>query len=265
MLALTGCSPAKTALPPAPPPLVIPRVGGNDSLDVPSSEVRFGHVPPTVGARWTVDVEARGTPNDEQSGSEVSSYSATWTVEVLAMDGPAITRARMKFGRCVQEWRGTETPRSITDHSYVVDATGPDVVDEQHGNIDANEATAVLNLLPDLGTRTQIDQLMPDKPMAIGESRPELAGAVVRVMHPTAWTLVRGTAVLARIEAGEAVFDVTLVATSSTFRIDLAGDVKLRLKDVRLTAISLVGAYEVVSGANKSDGRFSYRRTVRDL
>jgi hypothetical protein len=122
----------------------------------------------------------------------------------------------------------------------------------------------VLDVLPDLGTRTQIDQVLPDSAMAIGEERHELAGAILRVIHPRAWTLTRGTAVLSRAETEEAVFTITLDATSqSGLRVNVKGEARVRLRDARLTSLELEGTYD--SPSSPAPGTFSLHRTVRDL
>jgi hypothetical protein len=130
----------------------------------------------------------------------------------------------------------------------------------------AEESERVLDVLPDIGTRTQVDQVLPDAAMAIGEARHELAGAVLRVIHPRAWTLNEGTAVLARTDGEDAVFTLGIDATGSNgLRMVVKGEAKVRLRDAHLTQIALDGSYDLAKGSASDPGTFSLRRTVTDL
>src|SRR5262249_36291807 len=132
-----------------------------------------------------------------------------------------------------------------------------------------DEAQRVLDVFPDLGTRTQVDQVLPDVGMAIGDERDELAGAILHVIHPRSWTLERGSALLSRVEKGatgrdDAVFLVAIKAVSQNgVWMDVKGDARVRLDDARLVSIGLAGTYSYQKEAEA--GSFSLQRTVEDL
>ena len=195
-LALSACSPAASSPPVVEPALDVPRLDGG-SVSPSTGGIRFGRVPPVVGARWGVSVEARSALADPQGGTQVSEYISSYTVEVLATNGPAPSRVRLAFDKNVQRYQGIDKATAVEGKSYVVVDAPPHVRDDAGGAASEDEAQRVLDMFPDLGTRTQIDQVLPDAAMEIGDSRNELAGAVLRVIHPRAWTLNAGTAVLA--------------------------------------------------------------------
>lgn len=95
--------------------------------------------------------------------------------------------------------------------------------------------------------------------------RSELAAALLRAIHPRAWSLQAGTATLARVAADSAVFDVTLDAASeSGLHLEVSGEARVRLTDAQLVELALDGRYETVAGAGAAEppGTFSLRRTV---
>lgn len=236
-----------------------------------SGGVRFGRVPATVGSRWKVLVSARSTAADPQGGMQLSEYVSAYDVEILAIDGPAPSRVRVAFERNVQRYQGADKPTAVDGKTYDVDARASHdgrwtVRDGSGGAASEEEAERVRDVLPDLGTRTQVDQILPDVAMAIGEARNELAGAILRVIHPRAWTLNEGTAVLVRTDADDAVFAVVIDATGSNgLRMTVKGEARVRLRDARLVQIVLDGSYDHAAGNASDPGTFSLRRTVSDF
>jgi hypothetical protein len=274
---LSACPPAATSAAGlgarVEPVLDIPRLDSG-VMGPASTGVRFGHVPPGIGSRWSVSVEARSVSPDPQGGRQFSEYLSSYTVEVLAMEGPAPSRVRLAFAKNVHRYQGNEQPTAIDGKTYVVEASAPHVRDDSGSPAPEDAAQRVLDIFPDLGTRTQIDQVLPDAAMAIGDARHELAGAILGVIHPRAWTLNQGTAVLARVEnitAGdEAVFALTIDATGRNgLRMDVKGEARVRLRDARLSSITLDGTYAPARGgernADEPEGVFSLRRRVTDL
>lgn len=259
---LSACPAAASSPPVVEPALDVPRLDGG--IVSPSTGIRFGRVPPVVGARWGVSVEARSALADPQGGTQVSEYISSYTVEVLATNGPAPSRVRLAFERNVQRYQGIDKATAVEGKSYVVVDAPPHVRDDAGGAAPEDEGQRVLDMFPDLGTRTQIDQVLPDAAMEIGDSRNELAGAVLRVIHPRAWTLNAGTAVLARTDGQEAVFTIAIDATGTNgLRMDVTGEARVRLRDARLSRISLDGTYRNDSASEP--GTFALRRIVRDL
>jgi hypothetical protein len=265
--ALAACAEAPVR-PAAPDPgFVVPPLGAGGSAKLAGTGVLFRRVPPERGARWSVAVNATsafdlsdGRITEHQS----SEYVSEFTVEILDATPVAVTRAKLVFSRNAQRYQGAERP---TPKVYVVETTAPYVRDGNGAEAPPEEAERVLDAFPDLGTRTQIDQVLPDRAMVIGEEWHDLASAVLRVLHPRAWTLNRGTAVLVRADAETATFAITLDATShGDLRIDIKGEATVRLRDVRLVSITLDGSYENASTPKPSEpGVFSLSRVVRDL
>lgn len=264
----TACTPAASPPPVVEPSLDVPRLDGG-AAESPASGVgvRFGRLAPRVGARWAVSVEAKSTATDPQGGEQRSEYVSAYNVEILETNGPAPSRVRLAFERNVQRYQGVDKATPIDGKTYVVDATAPHVRDATGGGAAAEDETQrVLDTFPDLGTRTQIDQVLPDSAMAIGDERHELAAAILRVIHPRAWSLNKGTAVLAKAEAEEAVFTIAIDATSQTgLRMDVKGEARVRLRDARLTTITVAGTYDHAKGSAEEPGSFALRRVVRDL
>lgn len=267
-LAVSACSPAATAPPPVEPTLDVPSLHTRAS-EPPGGGIRFGRVAPVVGARLRVAVQARSAASDPQGGAQLSEYISVYTVEILGTNGPAPSRVRLAFEKNVQRYQGVDRATVIDGKTYIIDADAPHVRDASGGAAAEEEAQRVLDVVPDLGTRTQIDQVLPESAMAIGDERHELAGAILRVIHPRAWSLVKGTAVLSRTETEEAVFAIALDATSeSGLHMDVKGEARVRLRDARLTSIVLDGTYhhgEHANGSSSDPGMFSLRRTVSDL
>ena len=271
--ALFGACAPSTSPPAVEPVLDIPRLDGGSAAPTAPAGVRFGRVPPAVGARWKVTVSARSASADPQGGLQRSEYVSSYIVEVLGTNGPAPSRVRLVFEKNVQRLQGRENPTAIDGKTYVVDATpasdgagGFAVRDGSGAPVTEEEQQRVLDVVPDLGTRTQVDQILPDSAMTIGDARDELAGAILRVIHPRAWTLNKGTAVLARTQAEDAVFALTIDATGSNgIRMVVSGEAKIRLRDARLVEIALDGTYDRAMGPGPDPGTFSLRRTTHDL
>jgi hypothetical protein len=245
-------APVETAL--AVPPLADAGTSG------PHDGVRFGHVPAAVGMRWAVSTRAESRTDD---GDQRSRYESDYTVEVLAIEGAAPSRVRLRFDRNVSIYREAERPTTVHGNTYVVDGAEPYVRDTSGAAASENETERVLDVFPDLGTRTRIDEVLPDAPMSIGDSRDELAAALLRLVHPRLWQLTDGKATLARVETGDAIFAIVIVAESraSGVKMDVKGEARIRARDSRLVGLELDGAYD---HGEATKGSFSLRRVVRD-
>jgi hypothetical protein len=259
-----GSRPATLAL--NRPDLVIPPLdaGPGDGAGT-GDGVRFRHPVAELGTAWHVVVHASSRSLDGPSGEQISSYDSAFRVEVLAVDGPAPSRVSLRFERNVYRYQGREAPTVIDGKEYVVDARAPHV--RVAGGAAAPEAETehVLDVFPDLGTRTRIDEVLPDDTMRVGDTRDELAVAVLRVIHPRAWTLRAGSATLSRSEGGSAVFDVILDASSTSgLHMVLNGEARVALRDSQLVDLRLDGTYEGArdSGTDAPPGTFSLRRTL---
>lgn len=238
---------------------------------VPREGLRFGRIPPSIGTRWSVTVMANSTLDvfdGQATERQLSEYISAYAVEVREVEGPAPTRVRVVFAQNAQRYQGTLTPTPISGKTYDVGITPP-YVQAASGVASPDEIERVLDVFPDLGTRTQVDQILPDATMKIGDERHELAEAMLRILHPRAWTLNKGTAVLATSDPEGATFTVTLDATSrGGVRIVVKGDVTIRIRDARLVSVTLEGTYQPTkppSGGTSEPGTFHYRRVVRDL
>lgn len=200
--------------------------------------------------------------SDGSGAEQISGYESDFDVEVMATNGIAPSRVKLHFTRNVNVYQRAEKPTNIHGKTYVVDAAAPRVRDASGGAAPEDEATRVLDVFPDLGTRTGIDQVLPDEPMTVGDRRDDLAGAVLAVLHPRAWTLRSGTATLARIEGTNAVFAVALDAISTSgVQMAVTGDVRVRLADARLASAELRGTYEASPTVK---GEIEIRRSVRE-
>lgn len=259
--------PRASTIAPSPPELLIPPLdGGADVSSAPTEGVRVGHPVPVPGTAWTVTVHASSQSADTQGGVQLSTYESEYRVEILAVDGPAPSRVRLRFLRNVYVYGEREAPTAIDGKAYIVDARAPHVREASHGGAAPEaEAQRVLDVFPDLGTRTRIDEVLPDEAMRIGDVRDELAGAVLRVLHPRAWALRAGRATLVRVSGDAAVFDVSLDAASeSGLHLEVSGEARVRLRDAQLVELALDGRYETTPDAGASDppGTFSLRRSV---
>lgn len=270
-----ACSPTASRPPVVEPVLDVPRLaGGNTQSPSSGSGVRFGRSPITVGSKWAVATDARSviTMTDPLGAQvQVSEYVSRYTVEVLDVEGPAPTRVRLSFQQNVQRYQSIDKPTVIDGKTYVIDRAPPHVRDEAGARASEDEEQRVLDVFPDLGTRTQIDQVLPESAMEIGQERHELADAILRVIHPRAWTMTKGkgTASLARtegqgLESGSAVFEVSLDADGQNgVHMEVKGDAHVRLRDAKLVSLSLAGAYRL--GTEREVGTFTLKRTVVDL
>lgn len=272
VVGVAACAPTPNPSSPVESVLDVPRLDGGSSPST-TAGVRFGRVSPKVGSRWRVRVSATSTIADPQGGTQLSEYVSLYTVEVLGTNGPAPSRVRVAFDKNVHRYQGIEKVTVIDGKTYILDTgplsvgSAPSPVQTESGTAaSAEETERVLDVLPDLGTRTQIDQVLPDAAMTIGEARHELAAAVLRVIHPRAWTLHEGLAVLDRTHGDDAVFSITVDATGSNgVRMAVKGEANVRLRDARLTQIVLDGSYELAKDGAAEPGTFALRRTVTDL
>ena len=256
-----ACTPAaQSTNAPVETALAVPPLGDGGSTAA-RDGVRFGRVPAAVGMRWAVSTRAESRTDD---GDQISRYESDYTVEVLEIDGPAPSKVRLRFDRNVSIYREAERPTTVHGNTYVVDGVEPFVRDASGGPASENETERVLDVFPDLGTRTRIDEVLPEEAMRIGESRDDLAPALLRLIHPRLWQFVSGKATLARVDGPDAVFTITLVAESkaSGVRMDVKGDAHIRLHDARLVALKLDGSYD---HGDATKGTFVLRRAVRDL
>lgn len=263
-----GCTPP-TAAPPArdatldvPPLATGPGSGGRN----PVGGIVFGHPPAAVGTAWNVEVWAVSRAPDPGGGTQISTYDSVYRVEVLGVDGPAPARVRLHFDKNVHTYQEQPTPTVIDGKEYIVDAKAPHVRDTADRPAPEEEAQRVLDVFPDLGTRARVDEVMPDDAMNVGDRRDELASAILRVMHPRAWTMNEGSATLVRSENGHAVFTVKIEASSNTgLRLVVAGEARVRLKDARLSELALEGTYREPNALPGTEpATFKVRRTTRD-
>lgn len=195
---------------------------------------------------------------------QIATYESEVEGKVMAVDGPVSSRTRLRFLRNVQVFQERETETSVHGKEYVVDVRAPHVRDPAGAAAPEGEAQRVLDVYADLGTRARIDEVLPDEPMHVGDRRDELAGAVLRVIHPRAWTLRAGTARLARVEDDHAVFGVSVDAASEGgLHMVLEGEARIRIRDARLSDLMLDGSYETRhDGGADPPGTFSLRRTI---
>ena len=258
-----ACSGAARPLVVTAPELDIPRLDGGAPVAL-EDGIRFGHPLPTVGTAWTVSVHATSVAEEQ-----VSTYISEYRVEILAVDGPAPSRVKLRFVRNVHSYQGHDTPTVIEGKEYVVDARAPHVRDATNAAAPEPETQRVLDVFPDLGTRTRIDEVLPDRAMHIGERRDELAAAILRVIHPRAWTLREGRATLVRLDGNsgdDAVFKVSIDASSeSGLTMDVSGEAHVRLADAHLTDLSLDGRYVLTktgTATPEPPGKFNLRRRI---
>ena len=255
---------------------VAPTVTTAPALDVPPLEagadsgsrirdgIHFAHPVPRTGKAWRVVVSAVSRSHDPSGDLQVSTYDSSVLVEVVAVDGPAPSRVRLRFLRNVEAFQGQEKPTVVQGKEYLVDARAPHVRDAANVAAPEAEAQRVLDVFPDLGTRTRVDQVLPDS-MQLGERRDELAAALLRIVHPRAWTMLAGSATLVRVDGDHAVFEVSLDASSeSGLHMVVKGEARIALADAELTELSLEGTYDTkkTAGAPESGGVVSYRRKV---
>jgi hypothetical protein len=264
---LTACTPPAEA-PSAAVELAVPpaRGGGVAGETTDPNAVRFGRESAKLGARSHQHVLARSVWNDQNA-----SYESEFVIEVLAVEGGSSHSAGAWPSRVKIEFRKNESfdnvsrqATSIDGHTYLVDVHPPHVLDAATNAVPSEDEIArVTDVLPDLGTRAQIDQILPDTAMHVGEHRDDIAKAIARILHPRIWNLDQGSAVLVRAEAGEAVFHVVLDATSSATKMKIAieGDARVRLRDARLEGFSLKGEFVRPNGEK---GELQDERTVRD-
>ncbi len=229
------------------------------------SGARFGHPVPSTGSAWRVVVSAVSRSHDPSGDVQVSAYDSTLDVEVVAVEGPAPSRVRLHFLRNVESFQGSPKPTVVEGKEYLVDARAPHVRDAANVAAPEAEAQRVLDAFPDLGTRTRIDQVLPSDAMQLGERRDELAPALLRVVHPRAWTMRAGSATLVRVEGEHAVFEVSLDASSeSGLHMVVKGEARIALANAELVELSLDGTYDPKDsgGAPGAGGTITYRRRV---
>ncbi|MBX3233027.1 MAG: hypothetical protein KIT84_12725 [Labilithrix sp.] len=251
LVALAGC--ASEPKKPAEAALEVPKLGG-DAAAAPREErggVRFGRENARVGQRLRTRVVAKSSWRNPQQELETTVYESEYTIEVLAVLGPAPSRVRIDFTKNLTFEMGQPSATVIDGKAYVVSVESPAVVDATTGFVPSpDEIARVTDVLPDLGTRAQVDQVLPDDAMRIGESRDALAAAITRILHPRHWSHERGTAVLTRADATHAFFEVTLEArsTSSGMTMAVHGQARVRLSDARLDGFQLRGKFARPNG-----------------
>src|SRR5258708_5258690 len=75
--------------------------------------IRFGHPVPHTGKAWSVAVHATSRSPEPTGDVQVSSYESRFRVEVIAVDGPAPSRVRLRFLRNVEAYQGAEKPTIV--------------------------------------------------------------------------------------------------------------------------------------------------------
>lgn len=271
-IALAACPAAPLA--PAPrsaPDLVIPRLDRGAGTSEPTGEgPRFGHPPATVGTTWTVEQEASSRSPDPGGGvgEQRSLYESKFRVEVLQVDGPVPALVRVVILRNVRTFQNRVTPSAIEGKSYVIDALSMNVQSELGDPVGTLDREQLVDLVPELGRRSPVEQALPDAPLPVGARDDDLSRALLRVLHPRSWNFRDGSAVLVRVEAGHAVFRVEIEGQAdgldgNGLKLDVHGEARIRLADSRLTLFSLDGRYELPgAAATNPPGTFELRRTV---
>jgi hypothetical protein len=259
-LALLACTPSGQRKTKTDDPLVVGRSAGDAAAPEAREGVRFGHPPAKVGTRWHVSLDAESHAEDDGGPDQISHYYSEYAVEVLATAGPAPSRMSVHVARNVNTYDYTTARTPVDGKDYVVDVTRPHVRSASGAEAPPEEAQRVIDWFPDLGTRARIDEILPDEAIRIGDSRDELAAAIMRILHPRAWSTESGHAVLARAVGESAVFDVHLEANSQAgLRLWLDGTATVRLRDAWLVDLDLAGRYTESTGVG---GAFKVRRTV---
>ena len=239
--------------------LEVPHLDAGGIVASASEGVRFGRENAKVGARSHQHVLAKSVW-DEQTAS----YESEFVLEVLAVDGPAPSRVKIEFRKNESFDNVSHQATSVDGHAYIVDVHAPHVVLAGTSAAPSeDEVQRVTDVVPDLGTRTQIDQVLPDDAMRIGEHRDDLTHAIARILHPRIWSVDKGSAILSRTDHGEAVFQIAMDARSSAtgMKIAVRGEARVRLRDARLEGFTLKGDF---TRANGEKGEFSVERRVRD-
>ena len=244
---------------------VPPLDAGEEPISRTKNGAHFIHPVPRTGTVSLIAVSAVSRSHDSSGDLQITTYDSNVRVEVLAVDGPAPSRVRLRFLQNEESFQGSPKPSLVHHKEYFVDARAPHVRDA--ANVEAPEAEAqrVLDVFPDLGTRTRIDQLMPTEVMEIGERRDELAAALLRIVHPRAWTMLAGSATLVRIDGELAVFEVSLDGSSeSGLHMVVSGEARIVLATAELAELSLDGQYDPnkTSGTPEPGGTIRYRRRV---
>jgi hypothetical protein len=267
---MAGCSGG--APPVIAPAVEVPVIDASpaDGMVPARGAVRFGRIPPAVGARWHVTTEARSTLVDARQSMLGQVYTSSYTVEVLATNGQAPSRVRLSFEKNHYVTNGAETPTALEGNTYLLEMSSPLVRDASGAAVSASEAERILDIFPELGTRTQIDQVLPDGPMAIGDDRRELAAAVLSVIHPRGWVLIAGSATLTNVDDSAAYFTTTIDATAKAtgIRMWIKGDVRVRLYDAQLMGVLLSGTYALSSTVDPTadpEGTITIRRVTHEM
>lgn len=272
-LALAACPAAPFA--PAPrsaPDLVIPRLDRDAGASEAVEGARFAHLPATVGTTWTVEQTASSRSPDPSGGGEQRTlYESTFRVEILQVDGPVPSLVRLVILKNVRTYQDRGTVTAIDGKSFVIDALSMKVRSDSGDEVGTIERDQLVDLVPELGRRSLVEQALPDAPLPIGGRADDLARALVRVLHPRAWNFLAGTAVLVRVEAGHATFRVEIESQadgpdgtdSNGLRLATRGEARIRLGDSRLMYFELDGRYELPTlGAATLPGTFELRRTI---
>jgi len=259
---------ARPAVPRAPEAaLVLPPLGAAPAASAGDRPgVVFAHAPAVVGARYRVEVHATSESGDIAAAVQRSAYDSVFDAEVLAVDGPAPSRVRLSFSKNAHTYASTTKPTVLEGKTFVVDARAPHVRQPDDREASEEETSRVLDVFPEPGTRARLDEVLPDAPMQVGETRDAVAAAILRIVHPRAWSLTEGTATLVGTEAGNAIFRVELDATSTSgLHMRVAGEARIRLTDARLVLLSLRGGYEEPPDpAARAPGRFELVRRTTD-
>ncbi len=252
--------------------------------------------PPQPDPRLTVTVKAPavGDKREEKGNSEMQLdlsmklgaktkeakigilESTVKNEEVLAVDGKAITKAKMTY----TEKKKTETsdgkerkrPKNpIEGKTYVLEMKGGklEITDEKGKKVPKREDDAVRKDNGHFGTADPLLAAMPDKPLEVGKKVDALSAALQEYLmrHDDSKEKLDVSDVevkLASIEGtgpdAVGVFAVTLTLSSpqkskSPFgvRAPLTGTMKVRAKDGWTTAMNLTGPLEIANPEAKKD------------
>ncbi|MCA9591004.1 MAG: hypothetical protein KC657_37155 [Myxococcales bacterium] len=259
-LPLLACEPAALPAPRASEPVVIPTVTAPAS-----SEQKFGARVFRVGERWSVRTLAEGLADDGGGATQSSEYEALLHVTVLSVvgggaTGAAPSRLELHFEKSTRAYQHVPKPTDLHGKTYVVDATSEVVRDTSGAEVGEVERELVRDAYPDVGTSSRVEQALPDGTLTPGSDAPGLAEAVLRSLHPRAWTFNRGRATFKEIDGGEAVFEISLDTTSARgLHLDVSGEARFRLADRQQTRLVLRGSYEKTEPP-EVQGQFSIER-----
>jgi hypothetical protein len=259
-LSLLACEPAALPAPHVSEPVAIPTVSAP-----PTAERKFGARTFRVGERWSVRTWAEGLADDGGGATQSSRYDALLHVTVLSVvgggaSGAAPARLEVRFEKSLRAYQHEPKPTDLHGKTYVLDASTETVRDASGAEASANESELVRDAYPDVGTSSRIEQALPDGLLTPGMDAPGLAEAVLRSLHPRAWTFNHGRATFKEVDGEEAVFAIALDTTSARgLHLDVSGEARFRVADRQQTRLVLRGSYEKTEPP-EVQGQFSIER-----